>query len=301
MEKTKKVLLITLLLIFSVVMTSCASRQKTNFSPVAKDAPNIRKTMYLKSGRIIQCDILWEGMASEICCKRSGAAAGMVVSHRINDQAFIISYSAGEVDLISTFGESRAEEIAKRYERRKKYRELKEQEERIKRAQLLPNLEITLSQLYDQGRYADAIPIAEEILVIKEETLGPEHSDVAKTLYTLAMLYNILGDYTEAEPLYRRSLAINEKAVGPEHPEVASILNSLAGLYIDLGDYAKAKPLSKRSLAIREKILGSNHPDVAESLNNLAVIYTSLGDHDKAEPLYKRALKIYEKAVGPTE
>ena len=117
MEKTKKVLLITLLLIFSVVMNQCANRQKTRFTPVAEEAPDIIKTMYFKSGRFIECDIVWEGVASEICCKKSGAAAGMVVYHRINDEAFIIAYSADDVDLIRTFGESSAKEIAERDEK----------------------------------------------------------------------------------------------------------------------------------------------------------------------------------------
>jgi hypothetical protein len=109
MEKLNKMLLIVLLLIFSVVMASCAAPPKTHSTPVAKEAPDITKTMYLKGGRIIECDIVWEGMASQILCNKSDN---------------IIAYSAGDVDLIRTFGESSAKEIAERYEERKKYEEL---------------------------------------------------------------------------------------------------------------------------------------------------------------------------------
>ena len=104
MEKTTRVLLIVLLLIFGVVMVRCTSPQKPHSTPVTKEVPDTTKKMYLKSGRIIECDTVWEGMGNDICCRKSGN---------------IIAYSAGEVDLIRTFGESSATEIAKRYEERK--------------------------------------------------------------------------------------------------------------------------------------------------------------------------------------
>ena len=153
-------------------------------------------------------------------------------------------------------------------------------------------------RLYQAGRYADAIPLAERVLALREKGLGPEHPDVAGSLHNLARLYKSMGDYAKSEPLYQRSLAIREKALGPEHPDVAISLNNLALLYKSMGDYAKAEPLYQRSLAIREKALGPEHPDVAISLNNQALLYTSMGDYAKAEPLYQRSLAIREKALG---
>ena len=155
-----------------------------------------------------------------------------------------------------------------------------------------------VGQLYRQGRYQEAIPVAKRSLAIFEKALGPDHPDVATSLNNLAGLYKSLGDYANAEPLYKRSLAIDEKAHGPEHPDVARDLNNLAMLFEALGDYARAESLFKRSLAIDEKALGPEHPRVATSLNNLAMLYKSLGDYARAEPLYKRSLAIDEKAHG---
>jgi tetratricopeptide (TPR) repeat protein len=153
-------------------------------------------------------------------------------------------------------------------------------------------------QLYNQGRYGDAVPVAKEVLVIREKALGPEHPDVALSLSNLAELYQSQDRYAEAEPLLKRCLAISEKAFGPEHPDVVS-LNNLAGLYRNQGRYAEAEQLYKRSLAIREKALGREHPDVGQSLNDLAVLYQSQGRYAEAEPLYKRSRAIREKALGP--
>ncbi len=154
-------------------------------------------------------------------------------------------------------------------------------------------------QLYNQGRYADAIPLAERALAIREKALGPEHPDVATSLSSLAELYRATGAYAKAELLHTRALAIDEKAYGPNHPEVAADLNNLAVLYKATGAYAKAEPLYTRSLTILEKALGPDHPNVAASLNNLAQLYQATGAYAKAEPLHTRSLAIREKALGP--
>jgi CHAT domain-containing protein/Tfp pilus assembly protein PilF len=153
-------------------------------------------------------------------------------------------------------------------------------------------------ELYQQGKYAEAIPLAQRSLAIREKVLGPEHPDVATSLNNLALLYSDRGNYAEAEPLYQRSLTIREKALGPEHPSVATSLNNLAGLYRQMGNYAEAEPLYQRSLAIFEKVLGPEHPFVATSLNNLAALYSAMGNYAEAEPLFQRSLAIREKVLG---
>jgi CHAT domain-containing protein/Flp pilus assembly protein TadD len=153
-------------------------------------------------------------------------------------------------------------------------------------------------QLYQQGKYNEAIPIAEQVLEIRERLLGENHPDVATSLNNLAGLYGDQGRYDEAEPLYERSLAIYEEALGENHPHVATALNNLAGLYDSQGRYDEAEPLYERSLAIREKALGENHPSVATSLNNLALLYSNQGRYNEAEPLHQRSLAIREKVLG---
>ena len=154
-------------------------------------------------------------------------------------------------------------------------------------------------ELYHAGKFADAIPLAQQVLAIREKALGPNHPDIAEALNDLAELYRSQGRYAEAEPLFKRSLAILEKALGPDHPDVATALINLAVLYMNEGRYAEAEPLYRRSLATREKALGPDHPDVATALNNLAVLYKEQGRYAEAEPLYKRSLAIREKALGP--
>ncbi len=158
-----------------------------------------------------------------------------------------------------------------------------------------------VSVLKSQGKYTEALPLAQRALKISEEAFGPEHPDTARSLNNLAGLYESLAEYAKAEPLYRRALKIREKTLGPEHPDTAASLNNLAGLYRSLADYAQAEPLFQRALKIWEKVLGPEHPHTATSLNNLALLYHLTGDYPQAEPLYQRALKIREKVLGPED
>ena len=84
-----------------------------------------------------------------------------------------------------------------------------------------PNEAATLTQqiiqLYKQGRYSEAIPLAQRLLTISE-LLGPDHPDVANSLNILGVLYRFQGRYAEAEPLLKRALSIREKASVPIIP-----------------------------------------------------------------------------------
>ncbi len=104
-----------------------------------------------------------------------------------------------------------------------------------------------------QGRYSEAAKVAEEALKVAENTFGPDHPNVATSLYHLAVLYETQGKYAAAEPLYKRVLAIREKALGPDHPLVATALRNMAELYKKTGRVDEAKRLEARAKAIRSR------------------------------------------------
>lgn len=154
-------------------------------------------------------------------------------------------------------------------------------------------------KLHEQGLYAEAVPMAEQALKIREEILGREHVDVAHALNNLGLLHNSLGDKDRAESLYMRALQIFEKTLGPQHPNVAEIKNNLANLYLFRGEYPRSESLYKEAREIFHINYGSDHPRAAKMENNLGMLYYSMGDYDEAERHFKCALAKAEKALGP--
>jgi tetratricopeptide (TPR) repeat protein len=153
--------------------------------------------------------------------------------------------------------------------------------------------------LLEGAQYSAAERLLRRALVIREQTLNPDHPDVATALHNLASLYSDQGKLEAAESLYRRALAIDEKALGPDSPVLAMTLNSLAGVYEAQDKLAEAEPLLQRALAIQQKALGAENPFVAEILSKLAVLYQSQGELAKAEPLFRRALAMRQKTLDP--
>lgn len=148
------------------------------------------------------------------------------------------------------------------------------------------------------GKYAEAVPLVERALELREAALGARHPEVAGCLTLLGELHILRGDLEGAERLFLRALGIREEALGKKHPNVAVTLNSLASLYMDQGLYVRAEPLYERALKVFEASVGDSHPNVATTLNNLAQLYVAQGLYARAEPLYERALKIFKASVG---
>lgn len=165
----------------------------------------------------------------------------------------------------------------------------------------LASLNEKVGELYQAGRFKEAISLTQEGLALAEKALGPNHSETASLLNNLAVLYKATGEYAKAEPLLQRVLKIDEQRLGPDDPRNATSLNNLADLYSSMGQYAKAEALFQRTMKMQEKALGPDHPETAVTLSNLAALYYTTGDYAKAEPLMQRALKITEKAVGPDD
>src|SRR5271157_3553595 len=153
-------------------------------------------------------------------------------------------------------------------------------------------------ELYREGKFKEAIPLAEKLVALTKRAKGDEDPDTATSLNNLAELYQATGDYAKTEPLLKEVLAIYQKVLGRDHPDTATSLNDLAVLYWAMGDYAKAEPLYKEALEIYQKVFGREHAYTAASLTGLAVLYQAMGDYAKAEPLLKEALGIKQKVLG---
>ena len=118
-------------------------------------------------------------------------------------------------------------------------------------------------QLRNGGKYDTALPLAERALAIREKALGPDHPDVALSLFNLAWLAKVKQDFAQAEALYKRALDIQERALGPDHRAVTTTLNDMAVMYNQRGDHETALQMHQRVLAIRERTLGPDDAGVA--------------------------------------
>ena len=69
-----------------------------------------------------------------------------------------------------------------------------------------------VSQLHRDGKYAEAIPIAEHYVAVAKEKHGDEHIEYATAIAWLGLIYKAQGRYRQAEPLYKRALVMQHSA-----------------------------------------------------------------------------------------
>ncbi|HLG60501.1 MAG TPA: FxSxx-COOH system tetratricopeptide repeat protein [Ktedonosporobacter sp.] len=156
----------------------------------------------------------------------------------------------------------------------------------------------TASYLHDRSLYPQAEALFQQARTIWEQVWGPDHPDVAASLFWLAIVYVRQAKYEQAELLHQRALSIREQVLGPEHLDVAASLYRLAVVYAEQEKDEQAEPLLQRALQIWEQKQGAEHLDIAGVLDALAIIYTRHGKDRQAEELFQRALSIRERVLG---
>lgn len=155
-----------------------------------------------------------------------------------------------------------------------------------------------VESLSRKGKHAEALIVANQALQLAEESLKPDHPDLAVLLNCLAVEHFALAQYDKAEPLYERALAIAEKTFPPDDQFVGTCLNNLAEAYGALGKPDKTEGMYLRALAIFEKGTDPANPNVAIVLTNLADLYASESEYEQAEQLYDKAWKTWNDMSG---
>ncbi len=154
-------------------------------------------------------------------------------------------------------------------------------------------------ELYEAGRFEEAIQAGHEVLEAEQRLFGRQHQQVAESLNGLGRMYHQQAQYSEAEQLYSEAAEVRRKIFGEQHPQFADSLSNRAGLLLDSGSAQKAVPLFTKALAIYQQAYGEASAEYIDTLDSLAGAYGVLADYDEAESRYLKALELAEDHLGP--
>jgi serine/threonine protein kinase/tetratricopeptide (TPR) repeat protein len=141
--------------------------------------------------------------------------------------------------------------------------------------------------------------LIERALILRRQTFGNQHPDVALSLKHLADMKQAKGDYAGAEALYRECVTLSRELLGNEHRAVVDAMGQLAVVLKFQAKYAEAETLYRETLALRHKLPGEDGQlGVAWDLNNLAQLLRAKGDDEAAQPLFREALELVHKDSG---
>jgi tetratricopeptide (TPR) repeat protein len=143
--------------------------------------------------------------------------------------------------------------------------------------------------LWYQGKFPDAIPYCEKLVIFQRKTLGDTHVDTGSMIGNLAMLYHAQSLYKEAEPFYKQAIAIKEQHLGSNHQEVLR----LKSVYADVLNNLKHQKKDASELTARLWSRTGRHPAFPKEGNPTpAAAPTSLDPEKQYVALRERAEKL---------
>jgi eukaryotic-like serine/threonine-protein kinase len=151
----------------------------------------------------------------------------------------------------------------------------------------------------DQGNFAEAKKLQQELLGRYTKLFGPAHPQVGSLLNNLGSTLWRDKDPAAAELYQRRAVVVAENAFGPDGAPTANALANLAVIEQRLQHADESERLNQRALAIREKVFGPESVWVAESLGNLSSLRADQMRVDESLALARRALAIIARVYPP--
>jgi tetratricopeptide (TPR) repeat protein len=114
----------------------------------------------------------------------------------------------------------------------------------------------------DQEKYVDALGFNKKALIIQEQHLLPNDSDIGLSHNNLGSSHLSLGHYDLALEHYNLALDIKLKSLPSDHPDVAQTYRNKGRLYEDVGKLSKASKYLQKAAIIYRQSLPPQHPDV---------------------------------------
>ena len=150
-----------------------------------------------------------------------------------------------------------------------------------------------------QGRAEETMALAQRAVTVKESLHGPNHPDVAESLFNLGILHAMGGDYAGADSICTRVLLIRERALPEEHPDIAAAINALANVRQMAADYGGSLELYRRSLQLAEASGGRLGPQAVSIRGNVASALVKLGEYAEARELLADQIVLLERENHP--
>jgi serine/threonine-protein kinase len=154
-------------------------------------------------------------------------------------------------------------------------------------------------EMQARSRYPEAESLYVQALAMYRSQLGPEHSEVARTLSSVGGVRYEMGDLPAGVRDMSEAVRIYRRVFGTSHPQTLWAMAQLGTFLREDGRYAEADSVLQETLSERRKLLGNSHLDVSFTLSNLGAARHGRGRYGEAEQALREALAIQRKTLPP--
>lgn len=155
------------------------------------------------------------------------------------------------------------------------------------------------SELFEAGRYEEAIPLFEQALATCRVTLGGEHPDTLMVAGNLGVAQVAAGQRRKGLKVITNNLASRVRVLGEDHPDTLTARNALAMAHRVAGDADTAITLAKQVVVQRSRTLGPTHVDTLNSRMGLSLALAAAGNVIAAHRMLASTINDAEETLGP--
>ncbi len=155
------------------------------------------------------------------------------------------------------------------------------------------------ADLFEAGRYDEAVSLFEQSLASCRATLGAQHPDTLTVAGNLAVAHVAAGARRKGIKLITNNVDTRREVLGDSHPATLTARNALAVAYRTTGDADAALRLAKQVVVQRSRTLGPTHVDTLTSRVGLALALAAVGDRTSAHRLLGSTVNDAEVTLGP--
>ena len=151
------------------------------------------------------------------------------------------------------------------------------------------------------GKYHESEKTAYLAQELRRQTLGPEHPETYKCLFSAGWAIKCQERYEESADIFTEVVAASKKVLGERHVYTYTTSFHLAESLEGLGEYEEAQKLHEHVLNGRRRVLRDEHPDILTSQAGLAGVLHVMGDSAAAEQLSLDVYKTLKKGGSITK
>jgi len=163
------------------------------------------------------------------------------------------------------------------------------------------------------GHGDKSVPLFEEAVEVKSETLGPGHPEVAISLDELGIQLFALERYDEALVTFQKSQTILANFYGQGHPQLSMVLNNIACCIFQMRNIQEALSTMKHAIELQKatKLITKDFTNDASAekadldllhtailLNNIGYLKVNVKQYEEARSNFEEALLIQQSVLG---
>ncbi len=154
---------------------------------------------------------------------------------------------------------------------------------------------------FDARQYADALPLARELVALTEKQYGVSDRALVNPLSNLGTTQYRLRDFKAAEETYLRTVKVVEDSGGGADRALLRPLHGLGATYLATGQYEDASLILKRALDLSRNLDGLFNLGQMPILEPLIDSLVALDRREEAERAYDYSIRVAESAYGKSD